>query len=825
MPLSPARILPRPRVATALARAVAEYPLVAVVAPMGYGKTTAARELAEAVGGRTFSATIPPGPHNTRYLWNSVLGQFADQGLEIALTLRRLGFPTEPAQTRRVIDQCRGDTRPACLIFDDYQHVDDPALDAFFELLVREQLPGFHIALFSRTRPGMQLEELRFKGVAALFGSDLLAFTRDEAAAYFALHGCPGAAAAAWSYSEGWAAALWLCLESWRKGGTARPTRDAEALLAETVFSAYNERERALLMQASVLDSFTAEEAARLSGDAGAPRRLRGLHDKNAFLSHDPATDSYQLHSIFRSFLAKALGASAIDMPALRRRAGECLAARGELMPAVRFFSQAGRDEDLLRLLDVFALPGANLLLFFFPQEIMAMAKAVPWRLRERRPVEYLSFVYFCLVEAGDPTAVTLLEEAEERFARAKSVSGAVKRRLKGEILLIKSMLAFNDLWAMRDVHEEAHRLLNGRSAISNRRMIWTFGCPHASYLYLRRPGTYADMIELVEGHLHYFQDLTDGCSMGAERVFRAEWLLERDEPDRVASLLADADNRARSKDQLTTLLAAAFTRARLLAAAGRPAGALAALGEWQSAVQDADHVDLASCLDLAIGYMNACLGRLEAIPKWIREGSVDSPRNVVQMLGFIHAVHGKAALLAGEHERADAVARSIPVHLGPYCNLFGHIHAKAIEAAAARRLRGVDEALDPMRAAVDLARQDGIQLTLAEYGGHLLPLVLRLREEDPRDRYLAALAGLTERYARLAPADAGRKSAKVRLTPREEDSLKLLAKGKSNAEIAKRLGVAEITVKKTLTAAYAKLKARNRIEAAKKYAENSKIV
>lgn len=817
MTVSPVKILSRPRVTKTLMDAMAAYPLVVVAAPLGYGKTTAARELEEALGERVFFITIPSGPHNALYLWDAMMAQLADRGLEIAANMRRSGFPVDEVLRRRTIEQCRADIKPARVIIDDYQNAVDPATSAFVEHLIRERVPDLNIAVFSRVRPNLCLEELRLKGLAAVFDQELLSFRQEEAADYFRLHGCPEAAGEAWSYSEGWPAAMWLSLQSWRAKGTARPARDAEALLGETVYSMYGAGEKALLMQLSLLDGFTADEAARLADDPGAPGRLRELHDKNAFLGHDPATDSYQLHSIFRSFLSRALGASYLDKPALYRRAGECLLARGDLMPAMRFLVRAGRDEDLLRLMDVFLFQGANRLFVFFPGEVMEMVKAIPWPLRLQRPLEYLAYLYFRLVEAGDPTTATLLEEAEERFAGEANLSAALRKRLRGEAMFIRNMLAFNNAWAMRDVHEEAYRLLNGRSAIASRYTHWTFGCPHASYVYLRDPGTYRDMVELVEDNLHYYQELTGGCALGGQEIFRAEWLLERHDFAKVESLLARAAVRAESSGQIDSLLIAVFCRARLLAASGRPDEAVASLEAWVPRVQDAGPVELSNCLDLSLGYLNACLGRSGAIPEWLRRADSGPTRHVVQMLGFIRAVQARAVLLSGDYERLDSLAKGLPVHLGPYDNLFGHLHARVLEAIAERQLRGMDRALEVMRLATDLAKPDHIVLTLAEYGEHILPLVQRLRDDAPGDRYLARLVPATEQYARFAAAE-GRKTG--RLSSREEEVLRMVARGSQNAEIAGSLGIAVVTVKKILTSAYLKLGAKNRTEAARKYSE-----
>lgn len=374
----------------------------------------------------------------------------------------------------------------------------------------------------------------------------------------------------------------------------------------------------------------------------------------------------------------------------------------------------------------------------------------------------------------------------------------------------------------MCEVHKAAHELLSGRSAISSRHMIWNFACPHASCLYLRAPGSYADMIALIEGNLHYFHDLSDGCSLGAELLFRAEYLLERGEFAEVEAILHAAVLRAKSKEQITVMLAAAFCRARLYAATGREAEAPALLREWIPTIQALGHVDLSTCLNLSQGYLAACLGSTSDIPEWLREGEFAPAHAIMQTAGFIQAVHGKAVLLSGDHARLDAVARALPAACGPFDNLFVRIHGKVQEALAAQHLYGAPKALEALETALDLARPDGIMLSIAEYGAHVLPLLRTLHKRNPQDAWLAALIHLTAQYPRCknGAATPARNTRAEKLTPRETEVLHWAAKGKSNAEIGTRLGISAVTVKKLLSSAYARLGVKNRVEAVRRFAE-----
>ena len=806
--------LSRERVSSALAEAVAAHSLTLLTAPVGYGKSTMAREVMARLPERSFYVQIPPVAHSAPYVWDLIWGQLARQGSDIAAAFQRMGFPDSPARLRGVFDLGREYTgaNPRVLVLDDCHHITDPAMEALLEALAREAMPGLRLFLLSRSKPAMRLEDMRVKGLAALFGAKMLPFTRDEVAAYFALYGGADEATleSAWTFSEGWAAALWLAAQSWLAHGVIAAKRDMNTLLSHEVFSAYPPEDRRFLLQLSVLDTFTASQAAFLSDEANAAERLDRLYDHNAFLSFDPPSERYQLHSLFRAFLADKLAEDeSIDKAALYRRAGESLLPDEDLLGAARFFHRAGRDADLLRLLELFTLPQGNMLLFLSAGQIVPLALSVPWRLRAMRPVAWLAFIYFYFAECDPLAALPLLEEAETRFAEDPAIPAPLKRRLQGEAVLIRSILAFNDLWAMREVYVAAHELLSGRSAISSRQMIWNFACPHSACLYLREPGSYAAMIELIEGNLHYFQDLSDGCSLGAELLFRAEYLLERGEFEQVEPLLQAAEMRARSKEQITVLVSSAFTRSRLLAATGKDEEAEAALAAIAPRIQALGHVDLVTCLDLAAGYLHSSLGA--GIPAWLWEDVMPPSRSVLQAAGFIQVVRGKAALAAGDHTRLDALARALPGSQGPYANLFGLIHAKTQESIAARSLYGTDKALAALREALDLARPDGISLPIAEYRDHVLPLLRMLHRQKTSDAHLKTVIRLAEGFS---CGKTGRARHRRPLSARQEEFLLLAAEGLNNENIAARLNVSAETVKKTLSAAYSKLGAKNRAEA-----------
>jgi hypothetical protein len=147
---------------------------------------------------------------------------------------------------------------------------------------------------------------------------------------------------------------------------------------------------------------------------------LGELRQKNACLSFNAKTDFYQFHSIFREFLRKRLAATArIDKPALYRMAGECCFERQDHVSAFRLFLQAGRDEDLVRLLDIFSCFWKDRNAVFFAEERFCAASTIPWRVRLQNPLGWLAFVGVHTLMWNDQRTIALLDEMEVRFREA----------------------------------------------------------------------------------------------------------------------------------------------------------------------------------------------------------------------------------------------------------------------------------------------------------------------------------------------------------------------------------------------------------------------
>jgi DNA-binding NarL/FixJ family response regulator len=87
------------------------------------------------------------------------------------------------------------------------------------------------------------------------------------------------------------------------------------------------------------------------------------------------------------------------------------------------------------------------------------------------------------------------------------------------------------------------------------------------------------------------------------------------------------------------------------------------------------------------------------------------------------------------------------------------------------------------------------------------------LKRGDPDD-LLRSLRAVASGVRVLDPDNPRRPPGTASLSPRERELLRLVGDGATNREIAERLGIGRETVKTMLSRAFAKLGARNRIEA-----------
>jgi LuxR family transcriptional regulator, maltose regulon positive regulatory protein len=369
--------------------------------------------------------------------------------------------------------------------------------------------------------------------------------------------------------TEGWITAVYLLMKSYAETGTLDQETDITTLLEKAIMAQHTREEVHLLTVLSFLDSFTPRQAVHVSGRKDAAGMVHRLCLDNSLIHYVSQAGNYKMHHILAGYLQDHVAPSFDDdlLRRVYRRAGEWEIQHHNLLAGLNHFLKAG-EYDLI--LEEFEKPGITRMMDTAPAEIVAIFEQVPMETRYRHPIGYITYLDFYMTDIDMVNGTQLLEETENHYLNDPETSPDMKRRILGEITLVRSFSRFNDMREMTALHVQAHELLGGRSAIANREMVFTFGSPHVLYLFYREKGDLWGITEFSERAIRYYRELSDGCGAGFEHLSRAEYYLETGQLDQVESYARKAIHKARTMDQLSIILCARFTLARLHAARGQ---------------------------------------------------------------------------------------------------------------------------------------------------------------------------------------------------------------------------------------------------------------
>ena len=830
-------IISRKNIVDKLRAAVLTYPLVVLTAPMGYGKTTIAQELLrcfpgtdtkgtnrgqETLVGKTFMRTyylpMPSGESSAAYLWERDRAVLTADGSPIADIMHRGTFPFDIAQRTKAFEDTKAFTakEPNLFVVDDYHFMHASEYEAYLERLIRAAIPGLSILILSRSRPALPLEELRMKGLCTVFDKEILTFTPGETVRFFQACGIQeqGIAEKACEASEGWAAALWLNAQGYLSNGTLATKGELHRLLKHTVFSGYSPEDQRLLLKLSILDNFTPEQAAEISGEKGIEHRLLALCERNAFLHYMPKTNSYRMHSLFHSFctsLFEVTPDAELDKEELYRRAGEwCLRAK-DLAGAIQYLNRAGRDEDLERILELCEQPWSRESITFDYQNMVDICLNIPWRIRRRRPLGHLAFVYSYSMQISRTKGLVMLDEAEEQFVQ---LAHGLDKRVAGHIAYIRAALSFTDMRKAGELMREARALLQEPVIISSSKLLSTSGSPHLGFLYLRDLGSYAALTADAKQLWQPYLEISNGGGVGSPTLLMAEQALETGNFEIARQNAELAIEKAGQQEHYPVMIAAGFTLCRLYIATKRIKEACAALKNLVEWARSSKQPALSGTADMIQGYGYACLSRSQEIPAWLTSGDVDTDGFKNYGLYFCHIIQGKALLLQNNYVKLVGLTQYMRQVYRNKHFLFGLVHTAILEAVAMWNIFGMEQGIALFKEALELARPDNLMLTLSEYGNEIIPLVKVLLKENPNDSFLQAVHHQTVVYATLEAAHIPTKARATRLTAREKKMLELLTQGKSSKELAAYFSVQRVTVTKALGNVYRKLGVKNRSQA-----------
>lgn len=789
---------------------ISNRPITTVIAPMGFGKTTAVnwwvkrlkKSSREAVVLRQMIVT-----DSATDFWGGLCRAFKGYP-ELAEQMKSLGYPKDaPAMfllSELLYDVLSGSPCPVYFIMDDLHLLEKGTITPLLLLFSRNLPDCLHLILLSRNQIFNEEERMRLGNLNCEIGADDLKLSRKELATYAERCGLTASSEELDTLalqSEGWISMVYLNFKAYAQSGRwLSGSSDIFSLIHQVLLAPLPERQREFLILVGMTDEFIAEQAAYLWQCPDTQDLLNSLSKNNAFITRNE-NGIYRCHHMLRHCVRLMFAHKPKDYQLESySRLGNWHLMQQEYIPAYFAFATA---QDFTGLLATLTKDKAKSLNYEHSQAFFGWISECPEDVLLANPVALV----VCMVTMFSFYNIPEIERMKSLLLKSLELDTSLTQQerdnLLGDAEVAESFLVYNDISAMSVYHRKACALLSRATMSIDPKDAWTFAAPSVLMMYHRRAG-YADSenAEMKECMPFYYQ-VSDGHGNGSEYSFAADLFYERGE-------MTDADisNRmalsaARRKNQYSVMLCCEFLNLRMELFYGNYDKVKIKSYELREWLHKERQYALLNTLDMCLGFLYAILGIPELAPKWFADGKLSEALVMFPATPMLHTFYNQLLLAQGEWTaviaRQDECKELYGIYHNVLCEIWLHIQL----AAALEHLDRRKEALDELRLALELASLDGILMPFAESEAYILGLLKELQNKGVYAEEISHILPFVERF-QVARENICREhlgeNETYGLSRRELEIARLAALRKTNLEIAAELHLAEGTVRNQLS-------------------------
>ena len=791
-------------------RPIARCALTTVVAPMGYGKTTAINWfLAEKTkGGKAVAIRLSIYSEKLPMLWRSAQDAFRFAGLDV---LSAFDFPTSEAAATLVLEElCRAFSsgKTAYYLFLDDFHLLRDERAVRFICRISARLPeNAHLIVASRDRFLPAGEIVRLGGNLHQIGMEHLRLNHTELAVY--AHRCGAELSeqqleALLRSSEGWFSAIYLNLRALsERGRLPDASSDIFEMFTAAMIDPLPPGRQEFLAVMGLADEFTAEMARFVTENPETDAIIQDLTCQNAFVTRLPDSQRYRFHHMMKECaLRKFRTLPEQSQICYWNRFGSWYGVQGQYLHALGAYGRSGNSDAALTIIEKDA---GNLLSALHPEELLERLNACPEEVLTRHPTAILVLMRRLFTWRQIPKMLQLKALLERAIAESPDMPEEERGNLLGECDLIMSFLMYNDITKMSELHRSASRQMSRPAVTIQAGSSWTFGSPSVLMMYYRAPGELQkETHEMHECMPHYYR-ITNGHGLGAELVMDAEASFMQGKLHEAEIGLARARAAIAGSGQENMALCCDFLELRLLGSGGRRRLDVKARAEALLARHD---VVLLNMFESILAYYYALLQEAEKIPDVFRLHRLDTVNYFAPGKPMMELIENQVYLAQGEFPRV--IGRSEPLLSGceslHYALVALHIRLQTASAYEALGNRAMARKL--LVRALEDAEPDGFVLPFAENAPYLMNHYSALSRELETP-FAASVCELSERWLSRQQTSGSRQEpieALRELSESERSVAQLMALRKTNREIAETLFLSEGTVKQYINRIYSKL-------------------
>ncbi len=784
-------------------RPISRCAMTTVVAPMGYGKTTAVNwYLSERA--RTDAAKIiriSVYSDNLVIFWKSVQEAFTRAGFDF---LRDYPCPTDAAGSGLLADdlchELAGET--SCYIFiDDFHLLPNRCASDFLCMLANHLPANVHMIVASRDRFLPASETVRLGARVYPLGTEQLRLNHTELAVYAHRCGTELSEAQIESIlysSEGWFSAVYLNLRTFSERGVL-PGRNSDIYTTFTaaMIDPLPDKQREFLAVMGLADEFTTEMARFITEDNDAGEILSLLTEQNAFVKCLPDGITYRFHHMMKECAKHSfLTMRAETQQRYWQRFGLWYEQHKQYLHAMTAYRKCENHDALLRMV---CADAGILLASLHPAEVLAVLNECPVMILKAHPLALLVLMRSMFNWRNIPKMLELKALLLTAIEEHPELSAEERGNLLGECDLIMSFLCYNDISAMSRLHRNASAQMSRPAVSIQNSGGWTFGSPSVLMMFYRAPGELqSELNEMDECMPHYYK-ITGNHGQGAETIMRAEALFYQGRFTDAHIALERAYTQIKDNGQENMALCCDFLAWRLsLHVDAEPRSSF---DKRYAALLRQHNASWINIWSATSAYYHALRGEPEKIPEIFARHRLSTVNFLAPGKPMLEMIENQVYLSQGAY--AKVIGRStelLAMCEGMHYALVA-LHIRIQTAAAYERLGKSDEAHIWLSQALSDAAPDGLVMPFVENYDDLERILTRETKSGLISAIIALGETLRQRKTKnvIPPTFAA-------LTPREFEIVNLMAQRLSNREIAEKLYLSEGSIRQYVNQIYGKL-------------------
>ena len=811
----PKKIYLKPALEERLAQILA-VPLTVAAAPFGYGKTTAVKKVLLSLSVDMLWDTCYTGAEAA--FWRCFVKSLQTAGVDTAsLTWQEL--PRNAATRQRVIEVLQASNLKKTVVFvwNNYHLLGSEDCDKLLLALAKADLPNWHFVLLTQRPPDFTLDELVLKGECLYLQPKDFAFEVSDIIVYYRKNGIVlerRAAENLLAATEGWVSALYLYLRQYHNGQSPQTGEELLRLVQAVAYNSCSEAEKTLLTELSILnEDFSGRQAAYITENDAAPALLENLALRHGFISYELLKGQYHIHNAFKVYLQR-LGAELPDTERRRlcRRSGQWYELQNDFLTAFCYYHTAG---DYDKMLTVFEKDRGCSFENNYKNKIMAYFGEAPETIRQKHIKAGLIYALWLFLSGEN-------ERLQQEIRKLRKYIGQLEDRQEreqclGELEFLLGETQYNDVEAMAAYFKKSLQLLRQPVRFFSPQTIWGGGANSILFMFYRQAGMLQKTLDVFPQAMAYYYRLVQNHGAGSEYVLASEAYFQRGYWEKAFILATEALNVSRRNEQVSVELCAEFIALRISIALGnkkRVREISRRLDALQTAVQE--HL-YRKTIEASRAWIDLQLGdKGKLLVSWLQKGDFQKSGLLYSAWGCLYIVYGRYLLLQKDYLPLLGQLREFEAAARSFNNFLLSIYA-AVYSAAAQDGQHENEALSELNRALVLAAADGIVMPFVENFDVLELLLKKAAQQNSGEPELLAkileLGAVYQENLKNIKHKASYIMGGKTLTAREAEIANFVVQGRTNAEIAAEMFIAEITVKKALQGIYRKLGVDTRLE------------